>query len=76
MINDKLRLKNNKEDVHNEKRDSGMRKQLPKKSKLKTDESRRNSIFDFDVHVPVTIFFKCDDIMMDHNPKNIMIEAY
>ena len=44
MINDKLRLKNNKEDVHNEKRDSGMRKQLRKKSKLKTEESRRREI--------------------------------
>ena len=64
MINDRLRLKNNKEDVHNEKRELGMRKQLPEKSQLKTDESRKNSIFDFEVHVPVTLFSISDILMI------------
>ena len=48
-------LKNNKKDVHDEKREFEIRKQLPKKSNLNTDESRGNSIFDFDVHVPVKL---------------------
>ena len=65
MINDRLRLKNNKEDVHNEKRELGMRKQLPEKSQLKTDESRKNSIFDFEVHVPVTLFSISDISMIN-----------
>ena len=64
MINDRLRLKNNKEDVHNEKRELGMRKQFPEKSQLKTDESRKNSIFDFEVHVPVTLFSISDIFMI------------
>ena len=74
MINDRLRLKNNKEDVQNEKRELGMRKQLPEKSQLKTDESRKNSIFDFEVHVPVTLFSIPDITMI--SPKMIMLVNY
>ena len=64
MINDSSMLKNNKEDVQNEKRELGMRKQLPEKSQLKTDESRKNSIFDFEVHIPVTLFSISDIIII------------
>ena len=48
-------LENNKIEVGQGKREFRMRKQLSKKSKMRREESRANSIFDFNVHVPVKV---------------------
>ena len=48
-------VENNKKDEHKEKRLSEREKQSQKSSKMSSHESRGNSIFDFQVHLPVII---------------------